>query len=45
LYEPDNLCTMVEKAGFAVKQVFGDYKRQPFTEDSPRLILIAEAQV
>lgn len=45
LYEPDNLRKVVERAGFAVKQVFGSYKGQSFTPNSPRLILIAEAQV
>jgi ubiquinone/menaquinone biosynthesis C-methylase UbiE len=43
LYERDHLEALLEKAGFAVRQVFGDYEGEKFTPNSPRLILIAEA--
>jgi ubiquinone/menaquinone biosynthesis C-methylase UbiE len=44
LYKINELQTLLERAEFAVSRVYGDYKRQAFSADSPRLILIAIAR-
>ncbi len=41
LYTFDGLKGMLEKAGFSVEAVYGDYERQSFNADSNRLILVA----
>ena len=35
---------LLEQAGFAVKDVYGDYDLGPFTLESQRMIFIAEAR-
>ncbi len=44
LYTLKALQGLLEKAGFAVKQVYGDYEGQQFSPDSNRLILVATAK-
>ncbi len=44
LYERNKLESMLEKAGFVVKDVYGGYKEENFSPNSSRLILIAEAK-
>ncbi len=44
LYTFERLQKLLEKAGFAVKQVYGDYEGQQFSPDSNRLILVANAK-
>jgi ubiquinone/menaquinone biosynthesis C-methylase UbiE len=44
LYEQDQLEGLLEKAGFSVKQVYGDYEKEEFSINSPRLILVANAK-
>ncbi len=41
LYGLKQLTLVLENAGFAVKQVYGDYEGQPFSPNSSRLILVA----
>jgi SAM-dependent methyltransferase len=43
LYAPTRLQGLLEAAGFAVKQFFGDYEAQAFSADSSRLIVVASA--
>jgi ubiquinone/menaquinone biosynthesis C-methylase UbiE len=43
LYTHVQLEGMLSKAGFHVAAVFGDYEHQPFSADSPRLIIKANA--
>jgi len=35
----------LERTGFALKAVYGDYQKQPYTEDSQRLLVLAEKNV
>jgi SAM-dependent methyltransferase len=44
LYKLEGLRDLLEKAGFAVKQVYGDYEGQQFSPDSNRLIFVANAK-
>jgi ubiquinone/menaquinone biosynthesis C-methylase UbiE len=44
LYECSKLESMLEMAGFVVKDVYGWYKKENYSPNSPRLILIAEAK-
>jgi SAM-dependent methyltransferase len=32
---------LLERAGFAIEGVYGDYRRQPYTADAPTLLLLA----
>ena len=41
LYDFKQLAGFLESAGFSVMRVFGDYKWQDFSADSPRLIVVA----
>ena len=41
LYDFKQLAGFLESAGFSVMRVFGDYKWQEFSADSPRLIVVA----
>ncbi len=41
---PGELRLLLEKCGFALKHLWGDYDRSPFTDGSPRLIAFAIAQ-
>jgi len=41
LYELSQLQTLVQTAGFAVIEIFGDYEKQKLLPDSDRLILVA----
>ena len=43
LYEQGQLQGLLEKTGFSVKQVYGDYEGQEFSSVSLRLILVANA--
>jgi ubiquinone/menaquinone biosynthesis C-methylase UbiE len=43
LYTLGSLQGIVEKAGFSVKAVYGDYEGQTFSSESSRLIFIAKA--
>ena len=43
LYEQGQLQGLLQKAGFSVNQVFGDYEGQKFSSVSLRLILVATA--
>jgi ubiquinone/menaquinone biosynthesis C-methylase UbiE len=44
LYRQDQLEGLLEKTGFSVKQVYGDYEEEEFSPNSPRLILVANAK-
>lgn len=44
LYTFERLQELLEEAGFAVKQVYGDYEGEQFSPDSNRLILVAHAE-
>ena len=44
LYELKRLQVLLEKAGFMVKRVYGDYDGQSFSRNSSRLILVASAK-
>jgi SAM-dependent methyltransferase len=44
LYFQSQLESMLIKAGFKIKMVFGDYNGINFSDESPRLIFIAEAK-
>jgi SAM-dependent methyltransferase len=44
LYTHAQLEGMLSKAGFHVAAVFGDYEHQPFSAESPRLIIQANAK-
>jgi cyclopropane fatty-acyl-phospholipid synthase-like methyltransferase len=35
---------LLEQAGFAVKDIYGSYDLSPFTRESPRMVVIAEAR-
>ena len=39
LFEKQELSVMLERSGFHVSAVFGNYDGQPFTDESPRTIL------
>lgn len=44
LYTLGGLQGLLEKAGFAVKRIYGDYEGQDFSANSSRLILVATAR-
>jgi cyclopropane fatty-acyl-phospholipid synthase-like methyltransferase len=44
LFEKNELELLLEEAGFAINDVFGDYELSPFVHDSPRMIFIAQAK-
>jgi SAM-dependent methyltransferase len=44
LYELKSLQALLEKTGFMVKRVYGDYNGQNFSRNSSRLILVASAK-
>ena len=44
LYERDQLEGLLEKAGFSVNQVYGDYEEEDFSPNSPRLIVVANTE-
>jgi trans-aconitate methyltransferase len=40
LFEPEELCAMLERCGFDVVEILGAYDGRPRDDDSPRAILI-----
>ncbi len=44
LYGKEELQVLLENAGFTVECVFGDYERQAFSSETPRLIMRANAK-
>ena len=44
LYECGKLVRMLEKAGFAIKKIYGGYEEENFSPESLRLILVAFAK-
>jgi ubiquinone/menaquinone biosynthesis C-methylase UbiE len=44
LYDRDQLEGLLEKTGFYVNQVFGDYEEEDFSPNSPRLIAVANSK-
>jgi SAM-dependent methyltransferase len=42
LFEPDQICQMVEAVGVSIRHRFGDYDAAPFTPESPRTILLGQ---
>jgi len=44
LYERDQLEDLLERTGFYVNQVYGDYEEGDFFTNSPRLIVVAKAK-
>lgn len=44
LFERNEMELLLEQAGFRVKDVYGDYELDPYENQSPRMIFIAEAQ-
>jgi hypothetical protein len=44
LYERDQLEDLLERTGFYVNQVFGDYEEEDFSPNSPRLIAVANSK-
>lgn len=43
LFERREMELLLEQAGFAVKDVYGDYELGPYEHESPRMIFVAEA--
>jgi SAM-dependent methyltransferase len=41
---PGEMRWLLEKCGFALAHLYGDYDRAPFADGSPRMIVLAEAQ-
>jgi cyclopropane fatty-acyl-phospholipid synthase-like methyltransferase len=44
LFERNEVELLLEEAGFAINDVFGDYELSPFEHESPRMIFIAQAR-
>jgi SAM-dependent methyltransferase len=44
LFEPEQICQMVETAGVKLRHRYGDYDATPFTAESPRTILLGQVQ-
>ena len=44
LFERSEMELLLEQAGFAVKDIYGDYELTPYQLDSPRMICVAEAK-
>ena len=44
LYKLDGLKSLLNKSGFAVKEVYGGYEGEKFSSNSPRLILLARTK-
>jgi len=44
LFEKNEVELLLEEAGFAINDVFGDYELSPFEHESPRMIFIAQAR-
>lgn len=44
LFERSEIELLLEQAGFAIKEVYGDHELGPYQLESPRLIVIAEAR-
>jgi hypothetical protein len=42
LYTPEGLRQMLVSGGLAPKAMYGNYKAEDFTQESPRLIILAE---
>lgn len=42
LFEPDQICQMVQAAGVRIRHRFGDYDASPFNPESPRTILFGQ---
>ncbi len=42
LYSPIELHTLLERGGFAVEKLFGNFHGDPFLESSPQLIVVAK---
>ena len=41
---PGEMRLLLEKCGFALAHLYGDYSRAPFADGSPRMIVLAEAR-
>ena len=44
LFEKNEVELLLEEAGFAINDVYGDYELSPFEHESPRMIFIAQAR-
>ncbi len=44
LYKLDGLKSLLNKSGFAIKEVYGGYEGEKFSSNSPRLILLAKTK-
>ncbi len=44
LFERTEMELLLERAGFAIKEVYGDYDLSPYELESPRMIFLAEAR-
>jgi SAM-dependent methyltransferase len=44
LYELSKFCGFLDKAGFAIKGIYGSYEEENFSANSPRLILLAQTK-
>jgi len=44
LFEKNEVELLLEEAGFAIVDVFGDYELSPFEHESPRMIFIVQAR-
>lgn len=42
---PHQMQLLLQETGFRLVEIWGDYGRSPFTEESPRLLLLAEKSV
>lgn len=41
-FSKSDLCTLLEQVGFSIKEVFGNYLLETFTDQSPRVVIIAQ---
>jgi hypothetical protein len=41
---PGEMRLLLEKCGFTLAHLYGDYQRAPFADGSPRMIVVATAQ-
>ena len=41
MYTPEQLVSLLEQAGFAIKGVFGDFAGKPVSFDSPKIVVVA----
>ena len=40
----DELVHLFERTGYSVEQVYGNYDKSPFKDESPRIICVAQTQ-